>query len=168
MKRVALRIVGIANIAFAVLGFWYFGTMLWYRWRADGFHHWPGSPGPRAWFAFFLIVTMSSCLVGTLGFLGVRLIKCDQSAIRPTLWVLFAEIACVLVDVVVFWQLLPMMFGVGIIHITVGLFGIALMPFDPQLITGYPLIAIAFLLLARQSKAPEKHTVDALKGLSCW
>ena len=126
MKRVALRIVGIANIAFAVLGFWYFGTMLWYRWRADGFHHWPGSPGPRAWFAFFLIVTMSSCLVADLGISRVcGLIKCDQSAIRPTLWVLFAEIVCVLVDVVVFWQLLPMMFGVGIIHITVGLFGIA-------------------------------------------
>ena len=34
-------------------------------------------------------------------------------------------------------------------------FGIALMPFTPQLITGYPLIAMVLLLLVRQSKVPE-------------
>ena len=160
MKRVAIRIVGIANIAFAVLGFWYSATMLWYRWRADGFHHWPGSPGPLAWLAFFLIVAISSGLVGILGFLGVRLIKCDQSAIRPTLWVLFAEIACEVFNVVVFWQLLPMKLGADFADITVGLFGIAQFPFDPQLITAYPLIAIVVLSLARQNKATETvHTV---------
>ena len=90
----------------------------------------------------------------------MRLIKCDQSAIRPTLWVLFAEIACEVVNVVVFWQLLPMKFGMEFVHIT-AFFGIALMPFDPQIVTGYPLIAIAILLLARQSKGHLKqHTVD--------
>jgi hypothetical protein len=70
--------------------------------------------------------------------------------------VLFAEIASVLVDAVVFWQLAPLKW----VDITVGFFGIALMPFTPQLITGYPLIAIAFLLLARQSKAPENVVPD--------
>ena len=53
-----------------------------------------------------------------LGFLGVRLIKCDQSAIRLTLWVLFAEIACEVFNVIVFWQLLVKL-GEDLSHITV-------------------------------------------------
>ena len=82
-----------------------------------------------------------------LGYLGIHMIRGNESAIRDTALILSVEIVYFCAGVIVFWLLFPSpVIGVGFI-------GIARSALDPQVVTGYPvwgLISMLLLMTARK------------------
>ena len=140
MKTWIMRTVGALNVLFSAFGFYYFALRLSYSWHG----RWPGSPTATDWFVFLTLSALTCGLVASVGYLGVRLLRGDESVIITTAVVFGAEIVYFLGDILLFWVLLR-----SRPEITVGFFGIAQIPLDPQLVTGYPLLGGVALLLAR-------------------
>jgi len=132
--RWILAFFGVLNLVFGVLGLLQFGYQLswhWSRW------HFPF----YAWIVFLLMSTISLFLVVTLGYLGILLLQGKRSAVVKTAWVCVAEVAYVVVDVVLFWRIYPDP------HISIGFWGNAQAPLTPQLIAAYPVITLVAMLL---------------------
>lgn len=161
MKAWVMRVVGSLNLLFGVGGLYYFAVRLSWRW-----HDWPGSPSLGAWFAFAVLSTLTTSLVCSLSYFGIRLLIGDESAIRKTAVVFGAEILYFLTDVIVFWLILPM-HNPQLTEITAGFFGIASGPLDPQVATGYPLFGLAAMLLLMKTKRTpsDKHADLPSRGL---
>ena len=134
---------------------YYFAAMVEMHWG-----RWPGNPSPLDWAVFVALSSTSAFFVLYLGYLGARLlIKEDAAALRLVCVVFVLEIGYFWADTLVTWNL-GMIFRP---HISVGLWGIAMDPLAPQVITGYPVIglivAISLIFLKRRFASPS-HTAS--------
>jgi hypothetical protein len=144
-----IRGIGALNVFFGVTGLGYFAIMIGWRW----------SDLPRvasnAWFLFLLLSSLSTLLVGVLVYMGVRLLRKDEAAVRGSAIAFGGEIFYFLAYVVVFWLVLPLhgaaWQGPPIVHMLSVVQG----PLAPQIITGYPVFGLVVtLILARRRAAP--------------
>ena len=132
MKLWVMRIIGALNILFTGLGVYYFVAMIGMRWRK-----WPGPPSQSAWAIYILLSAISLSFLAFLGYAGVKLIKVDESVLRP-LGVTFILELLFVIAIIGFWE--------GGID-----------PLTPQFLTGYPLVgAVAVLLLSMKKKRPSR------------
>ena len=138
MQRTLIRIIGSLNLLFSLAGLGYFGVRL-----ANTWSRWPVVPSASQWAAFWLLSLLTVVIVGNVGFLGIRLIRGDQSAIRTTLYFFSAEIFFFVVEVGLFWIISPNP------RLTVGFLELSSAALDPQIVTGYPLLGVIALFLVK-------------------
>jgi len=144
MKTWIMRIVGVVNLLCGLIGVYYFAFKIRLHW-----HNWPGSPSESQWLVFFVLSFISIYLLIYLGYLGIRLIKNDATALRPLRNLFMLEIAYYVASVVMLWVIMPL----SMATIAVSFWGMAQDPFAPQILTGYPLIGIiATIVLSRPHK----------------
>ena len=110
---------------------------------------WPGSPNLWDWLIFALLSSVTLGMTSYLGYLATRLARGDEATIRPMRVLWWIEIAYFCANVLVFWRVIPST-NPGL---TLGFFSFPEGPFDPQLVTGYPVIGlvVVFLLTRRRS-----------------
>jgi hypothetical protein len=140
-----MRVVGILNSVIGILSFCYFGAWLFRGvWR-----HLNEPPQPVVnWTVFLVLTAISGYFVVALMYWGIRLMKTDGSAIKPTAVLFAMEILFFIFYVVVFWIVLPLQ-GYDVRGHVIGLDLLAV-----QTITGYPVLGLlALLLLTRRRKA---------------
>jgi succinate dehydrogenase hydrophobic anchor subunit len=148
MKLWVMRIIGALNILFTGLGVYYFVAMIGMRWRK-----WPGPPSQSAWAIYILLSAISLSFLAFLGYAGVKLIKVDESVLRPLGVTFILELLFVIAIILVDWTVLP----APIAKIAVGFWEGGIDPLTPQFLTGYPLVgAVAVLLLSMKKKRPSR------------
>jgi succinate dehydrogenase hydrophobic anchor subunit len=140
MKTLIMRIIGVLNLLFGLMGVYYFIFMMRMHW-----HNWPGSPSITQWAVFLVLSLISIGMLVYLGYLGIRLVRRDESALRPLIIIFISEILYFIVGVVVLWLIMPP----TIKTIAVSFWGMAQDPLTPQVLTGYPLIGtvVTFVLM---------------------
>jgi hypothetical protein len=134
--------LGLLNALYCLAGILYFSAMISLHWQK-----WLSNVSRTDWVIFALLSMICLSLVSFIGYLGVRLMKKDETILK-TLTVLFAaEIAYFIADVILFWRILPSSMDA----ITFGIWEVAEDAMVPQLLTGYPLIGIivCFVLLRK-------------------
>ena len=145
--RWVMRIFGGLNIGAGLFGLYYFAWLIEIHW-----HKWPGNPSISDWAVFVALSCFTTFLVVYLGYLGIRLIRVDFSALWQVCLVLVLEMVFLIADVWITWLILPSSMS----KIAVGFWGIADGPITPQIVTGYPLIgliaAVTLMLLQRRSR----------------
>jgi membrane protease YdiL (CAAX protease family) len=132
------RILGIINLLFVALGAYYSVVMIHAHWNK-----WPGNPTSFDWLVFLCLYAVSLLMLLYLGYLGVRLIKKDESALWKLSLLFVTEMVYFYVFVTVTWVVMPMSTS----KIAVGLWGRSQDPLAPQIITGYPLIGLIVTLI---------------------
>lgn len=155
MKNVRIwlmRVLGVLNILFALIGLYYFGVIL----RLNGRRGWigSGSPALRHWIIFSVLCSLTVGLTVYLIYLGAQLLRNENSALRPVCIVFGIEILSVFA-MGASWAVLP-----GNPDLIGGFFSIPGDPFAPQIATGYPIIGLIIcLILLLGNKRDAKHTV---------
>ena len=144
-----MRIFGGINILAAMFGIYYFALMIDIHWG-----RWPGNPSHFDWAVFVALSLLSTFLVVYLAYLGVRLIRQDAAALRGVCLIAVLEIAYFFADTFVTWNLMPFSASKISGEISVAFWGIAEDPLAPQIVTGYPLIALvaAAILIIMQRR----------------
>jgi len=128
-----MRILGLLNVFFGIVGIWYFIMEL--SWH---FQKWSAAYGARDWAVLSLFSLCTLLLICSLGYSGLRLIAGDKTVLRFTIIVFVLEILYFFADVIVFWIILP----VSIAPVTIGFWEHAWDLIAPQIVTAYPLIGI--------------------------
>jgi hypothetical protein len=144
MRRWAMFAVGGLNILFFVGGVWYSAAMLSRSW-----HPLNQLRSTGTWATFLVLITISTGLVACLAYLGIRLIKGDEAAIRHTMVTFVSEILFFLIYVVLCWIVLPLSWPDWpgrTAHF------LGLVPLDPQIATGYPVLGLIVMALLRPGK----------------
>ena len=147
MRVFVVRVIGALNCAFSGIGMCMFLYLVKIHWN-----NWPGNPGLLSWGIFVTLSALSLCLVGSLAFYGVTLLKGNEVGLRPTRNILIAEIVYFALDVCLFWN------HTAISHsaLTTGFWGIAEGPFMPQIVAGYPVFGLlAIIILMRLGRRPK-------------
>jgi drug/metabolite transporter (DMT)-like permease len=144
MRRWTMFAVGGLNILFFVAGVWYSAAMLSRPW-----HPLNELRSIGAWATFLVLITISTGLAACLAYLGIRLLKGDEAAIRYTTITFATEILFVLVYVVLFWLVLPIQWPDWPGR-TAHFLGV--IPLDPQIATGYPVLGLIVMALLRPGK----------------
>ena len=116
---------------------------------------WPISSFYLVWVVFLGFSSLSLLLLLWLGYSGFRLVRKDEGAIRRAPLPFLAELLYFISYVVVFWLVLPMKYP-SIQTTTLGFWDLAQAPLDPQVATGYPLIALIVMLILKHKK-PETY-----------
>lgn len=152
LKKWGLRCLGWITVLYCMCGITFYA---WELISTKGV--WPGSPHLRDWLIFALLSAFTLGLTSYLGYLATRLARGDEAAIQPMRVLWWIEIAYFCANVAVFWQIIPST-NPGL---TLGFFSFPEGPFDPQLVTGYPVIGlIAVFLLSRPR--PDRGDTQAL------
>jgi hypothetical protein len=147
MEKVAewiMRVVGLLNLLYGIFGICYFAAIL-------SWHNWTGSRSLLSWLIFLLLSGFSIGLIVYLGYLGIRLMRKDRTAIRPAALVFGVEILYFLLGVEIFWIALPE----SMAPVAVGFWEMALGPIDPQIVTGDPLLGLLAMFIVRSRKRVE-------------
>jgi hypothetical protein len=148
MQAWPMRVLGALNLAFVALGALYAASMLQVHWN-----NWPGSPNYQEWVVFVVLNAISIYLILYLGYLGMRLIRKDATALWQLCMFFAGEIAYFVAVVYITSFVLP----ASMSTIAVGFWAMALNPLVPQVVTGYPLvglvIALVILLIRRSPPA---------------
>ena len=97
-----MRILGLLNVFFGIVGIWYFIMEL--SWH---FQKWSAAYGARDWAVLSLFSLCTLLLICSLGYSGLRLIAGDKTVLRFTIIVFVLEILYFFADVIVFWIILP-------------------------------------------------------------
>ena len=145
MRVLVARVIGVLNCAFSLIGICMFLYLVKIHWN-----NWPGNPGPLSWGIFVILSALNLCLVGSLAFYGVSLLKSKEVGLRPARNILIAEIVYFVLNICLFWN------NASASHsaLTVGFLGIAQGPIMPQIVTGYPIFGlIAIIILLRLGRA---------------
>lgn len=145
-----MRILGAFNLLFIAFGAYYSVVMVQIHWN-----RWPGNPTPLDWLVLLCLYAVSILILLYLGYLGIRLIKKDESALWKLSLLFVTGMVYFYVFVTVTWVVMP----TSTSKIAVGLWGRSQDPLAPQIITGYPLIGLIITLIillmrrnSRQSK----------------
>jgi hypothetical protein len=141
-----MRILGIFNILYCISGVYYFAAVASWHW--DKLR---GYTSGFEWFIFAILFVISLSLVGAVGYLGVRAFAGDKLALKLLAIVFAAELAYFVVDVVVFWLVLPPSMD----HVVLGLWEAPEDLLAPQIITGYPLLGIIVSLILHFRSRPK-------------
>lgn len=138
MRVFVARVIGALNCAFSVIGICMFLYLVKIHWN-----NWPGNPGTISWGIFVILNALSLCLVGSLAFYGVSLLKGNEVGLRPARNILIAEIIYFILNICLFWS------NAFASHraLTVGFFGIAQGPIMPQIVTGYPVFGLLTIII---------------------
>jgi len=148
MKKWTMRVMGLLNVLFGLVGIWYFIVCLnWYLHKSSVAH------GTRDWAIFSLLSFCTLSMVSSLAYLGIRLIILKEAAPRVMIPIFAAEILYFFFDAA-FFAIIP----VPVTRAEVGFWGLAASPIAPQIITGYPLLGIivcVVLLVRGGVAAPE-------------
>jgi hypothetical protein len=153
MKFWVMRLFGGLNLAFGIAGFLYSGLMLSRTWRDL-----PGTRSEIAWIVFLSVLTVGTLLVGSLFYLGIRLLARDESAIRSTATLFGFEMCFFAIYVIIFWIVIPANEGYWP-GLAGHLLGMMQGPLVPQIVTGYPLFGLLAMLLIK----PGRDNAGALK-----
>lgn len=147
MRVFVVRVIGALNCAFSGFGMYMFLYLVKIHWN-----NWPGNPGLLSWGIFVTLSALSLCLVGSLAFYGVSLLKGNEVGLRPARNILMAEIVYFVLNVCLFWNKASASHSA----LTVGFFGIAQGPIMPQIVTGYPVFGLlAIIILMRLGRCPK-------------
>ena len=153
MKRWTMRILGMLNVLFGLVGLWFFVIrLIWHFQKA------PVVYSTRDWAIFVLLSFCTLSTVTLLAYLGIRLIIGNKTDLRLMVFLFAAEILYFFADAVNVLVINPS----SITHIEIRFWGLAASPIAPQIVTGYPLLGIIIcvvLLLRSDSVAQE-----ALRG----
>jgi hypothetical protein len=111
--------------------------------------------------SFWAMFVINLCFLGLLVVGGVHLFQLRPSGITICNAVFVAEIAYFLVTSFL-WLALPKPFSMGVAAAS----GVGDMGLSPQLISGYPLLALIFLNLARRKRTKSHTTTTTLLPVS--
>lgn len=147
MQTWTMRILGALNILFVAFGAFYSVGMIQMHWN-----RWPSEASYFDWVVFVFLNVISIFLVSYLGYLGVKLIQKDITAVRKLFLLFMAEIIYFFAMYDLTWVVMP----ISMSKIAFGLWALAEDPLVPQYVTGYPLIGaivtLVMLIIRRKSE----------------
>jgi uncharacterized membrane protein len=150
MTKWTMRILGLLNVLFGLTGIWYYIIRLtWHFQKASAVH------STRDWAIFSLLSLCTLSMISLLGYLGIKLIVADKSALRLTAIVFTAEVLYFFADMQVFWQIAPS----SMAHLTIGFWELATCLIAPQIFTGYPLFGIIICIVLSRERDRVTHQV---------
>lgn len=146
-----MRIFGAANLILAVAGFLLVASIVWRKLRLS-----LGSSVPYVEQFFWVMTIINLVFLSILVITGVRLCRRDVAAVRICNWLFGAEILYFFL-IAAFWIMLPEPLAKGV----AGASGGGDMGIAPQILTGYPVIAIIALNLAARRISSKRHPPES-------
>jgi hypothetical protein len=144
MAKWTMRILGLLNVVFALIGIWYYIIRLsWHFQKASAVH------STRDWGIFSLLSLCTLSMISLLGYLGIKLIIADRRALRLTVIVFAAELLYFFADMQIFWRIAP----TSMAQLTIGFWELATCLIAPQIFTGYPLFGIIICIVLSRERA---------------
>jgi len=139
-----MRTLGMFNVLFCAFGIVYFSLTALWHWKA-----WTAHTSMFEWLIFVTLCVICLSLVILVGYLGKRASAGDKAVLKYLAVVFAVELVYVVVDVAVFWLVLP----ASMDHVVLGFWEASENFLTPQIITGYPLLGIiASLILHFRSR----------------
>jgi hypothetical protein len=149
MRKSAMRVFGVLNLVFGVLGPSFFASEIWRESRIYG-RQWPGSPSNIEWALFIVLCGLTLAMTIGLGYCGLRLLANDRRFLIPTCLILIGELMYFFATAAS-WAVIP-----GNSNLIGGFFTTTDWPIAPQLVVGYPAWGLigTFMLLVRKPRPP--------------
>ena len=150
MKKWTMRILGVLNALFGLVGIWYFITRLTGHFQKTSVVY-----STRDWTIFSLLSFCTLLMVSSLAYLGIRLIITgNRTNLRLMVFIFAAEILYFFANAVNFVLISPS----PVTHLEISFGGLAAGPIAPQVVTGYPLLGIVIcIVLLRKGKEKGKR-----------
>jgi hypothetical protein len=130
IRKAGIAIFGLLNILYCLAGLAYFIAMSSLHWE-----EWTLKQGILGWTVFVSLAAICLVLSCSIGLMGIRQLMGDETIFRCTAILLGSVLIYSVVDVLVFWVILPQ----SLSTLTFGFWEVAEGPLVPQVVTGYPL-----------------------------